>query len=74
MRGLRQWFKDVDEMFSEITWQVQSVKDLGDDRVLVLGKLKGRGRASGAEVESPIGQIFEFRDGRVVRGWAYPSH
>lgn len=72
--GIRQWFLDIDEMFSEISWQVESVRDLGGDRFLVLGEIRGRGRSSGVEVESPIGQILDLRDGKIVRGWAYPSH
>ncbi len=72
--GLRQWFRDTDEMFSEVEWRVETVRDLGDDRVLVLGHIHARGRTSGAEVSSPIGHLFEFRDGKVLRGWAYASH
>ncbi len=60
--------------FSEISWQVESVRDLGGDRFLVLGEIRGRGRSSGVEVESPIGQILDLRDGKILRGWAYPSH
>jgi ketosteroid isomerase-like protein len=72
--GLRQWFKDIDEMFSEISWHPDSVKNLEGDRVLVLGTIRGRGRTSGVEVETPIGQLIELRDGMILRGWAYPSH
>jgi ketosteroid isomerase-like protein len=72
--GLRQWFRDTDEMFSEVAWRVEEVRDLGDGRVLVLGHIHARGRASGAEVSSQIGHLFEFRERRVLRGWAYPSH
>jgi ketosteroid isomerase-like protein len=72
--GLRQWYRDTDEMFSEVAWRVEAVRDLGEDRVLVLGHLHARGRISGAEVSSEIGHLFELREGRVLRGWAYPSH
>jgi ketosteroid isomerase-like protein len=72
--GIRQWYRDTDEMFSEVVWGVDAVRDLGDDRVVVLGHIRARGRNSGAEVSSAIGQVVELRDGRVLRGWAYPSH
>ena len=72
--GVRQWFRDTDEIFSEVAWHIEEFQQLGDDRVLVLGQLEARGRASGVEVNSPIGQLFEMRDDRIVRGWAYPSH
>jgi ketosteroid isomerase-like protein len=72
--GIRRWFRDTDEMFSEVKWEVQEVRDLGDDRGVILGTIRARGRVSGAEVSSPLGQLFELRDGRILRGRAYPSH
>jgi ketosteroid isomerase-like protein len=72
--GIRQWFRDIDEMFSAVSWQVEAIRDLGDDRVLILGRLDARGRGSEVEVSSEIGQLFELRGDKVVRGWAYPSH
>jgi ketosteroid isomerase-like protein len=72
--GIRQWFRDTDEMFSEVEWEVREVRDLGDDRGVILGTIRACGRASGAEVSSPIGQLFELRDGRILRGRAYASH
>jgi ketosteroid isomerase-like protein len=72
--GLRQWFRDTDEMFSDVSLRVEEVCEPGDERLLVLGRLKARGKMSGAEVDSPIGQLFELRGGRILRGWAYPSH
>ena len=42
--------------------------DAGDDRVLVLVRFEGRGRASGAPVTSFTGgQLFTLREGKVVR-------
>ena len=72
--GIRQWFRDTDEMFSELEWRVEELRDLGGDRVLALGSIRARGRESGAEVSSAIGHRFELRDGRILRGWAYASH
>lgn len=36
-------------------------------RVVVVGRLVGKGKASGVEVEQPIAGIWNVRDGRVVR-------
>jgi ketosteroid isomerase-like protein len=42
--------------------------DVGDDRVLVLVRFEGRGRASGASTTSFSGaQLFTLREGKVVR-------
>jgi ketosteroid isomerase-like protein len=35
--------------------------------VLVLGRLEGRGRGSGAIVDSSLGMAFDFRDGAIAR-------
>jgi uncharacterized protein len=71
--GIREWFRDIDSMFSEMRAEVRDIRDLGD-RVLGLGTLRGRGRESGAEVSSPIGWLIEVREGMLRRGWAYASH
>ena len=72
--GIRRWFRDTDEMFSAVAWTVEEVRNLGDGRILVLGHRHARGRIGGVEVSSQIGQLFDLRDGRIVRGWAYPTH
>jgi ketosteroid isomerase-like protein len=63
---------------AEATWEYLSVsgdeyRDLGD-RVLVLGRLQGRGRISGVEVDTAYTMIVEFRDGKVSRSHAYLDH
>jgi ketosteroid isomerase-like protein len=45
-------------------------RDLGD-RVLMLGRVEGRGRGSGVPVDAPLGMLFEFRDGQVSRMRGY---
>lgn len=46
--------------------------DLGDQRILVLVRNSGRGRVSGLELEQSSGaNLFEFRDGMVVRLVSY---
>jgi hypothetical protein len=50
------------------------IKELPDRRVLILGVLVGKGRASGVEVRAPFGQIAEIRDGMAFRLTGYPSH
>jgi ketosteroid isomerase-like protein len=38
-----------------------------DDGVVVLNRLRGRGKASGAAVDAEVGCIFDFNDGKIVR-------
>ncbi len=71
--GIRAWFEDVDEMFSEIDVELEQFREVGD-RLLVLGQMKATGRGSGAQVTSEVGWVVEPRGDRFQRGWAYMSH
>jgi ketosteroid isomerase-like protein len=64
--GLRQFIRDVDEVLSQLQARVLEVRDLGE-RLVASGRLRGRGKASGADIESPIGWLVEFKNGRVIR-------
>ena len=46
--GVRQWFRDMDETFAQINFEFSEIRDLGD-RVLAIGRMRARGRESGAE-------------------------
>jgi ketosteroid isomerase-like protein len=70
--GIRAWLHDLDTMFSEIHAEASEVRDLGD-RLVAFGTIKVRGRESGAEISSRAGWLFEMHDGRMRRGWSYPS-
>jgi 8-oxo-dGTP pyrophosphatase MutT (NUDIX family) len=48
----------------------EEFRDLGD-RVLVFGRLKGRGKGSGAPVDTPYTGIFDFRGDKIWRSRVY---
>ena len=64
--GVIEFFRDWVEPFEdlEIDWELH---DLGDERVLVLVDMRGRGRASAVPVQMHFGQIWTFRDDQFVR-------
>ena len=64
--GIRQFIRDVEEVLPQIQVELLEIRDLGE-RIVASGRLQARGRASGVEVESPIGWIIEFREGRIIR-------
>jgi uncharacterized protein len=64
--GVRKFMREVDEAFSEVQIDLLETRDLGE-RIVVIGHLRARGKASSAETESPIGWVVEFKDGRVTR-------
>jgi len=64
--GIRQFIRDVDEALSQLQVEPLEIRDLGE-QIVASGCLRARGRASGAEIESPISWLVEFKDGRVIR-------
>jgi ketosteroid isomerase-like protein len=68
--GLRRFHADVLDAFAGMTVHGEQFSETGG-RVLVLGKISGRGAASGAAFEQPMAWLFEVRDGKLVRGRDY---
>jgi hypothetical protein len=71
--GMRAWFEDVDEMYSEMHVELDAYREVGD-RLLVLGQMAATGRVSGAEVSGEVAWVIEASDDKLKRGWAYSSH
>jgi ketosteroid isomerase-like protein len=59
--------------WDDVRFETERVIDDGD-RVVALGVLHGRLHASGMEVTSRHGEIWTFRDGRVIRMQWFNSH
>jgi ketosteroid isomerase-like protein len=57
-------------------WSIRAERliDAGDDRVVALTLQSGTGKTSGVPVEMNLGQIYELKDGRMVRVRNYFSH
>ena len=65
-RGIRQWLADMDESFEELINEPVEFRDL-DDRVLVFGRIRARGRESGLDLDSPTGWVFTVRDRKLLK-------
>jgi ketosteroid isomerase-like protein len=63
--GIREFFRDVAESWESFRFKATDLRDLGD-RVLVLGHVRGRGRASGVEVDDRWAWIIALREGRAA--------
>ena len=71
--GLLEYVRDLDEGFAVRDVQWSEFRDLGD-RIVALGHVRGRGRESGVEFDSPYAGLAEFKDGKCVRYRDYFDH
>ena len=65
--GFRRFVADMDEDWDTFHPELDEVRELGDGRVLVLGHLQARGKASGMEVDSTAAWLCDVREGRITR-------
>ena len=71
--GIREFFRDVFDAFVEIDTEYSEIRDLGG-RIVAMGRVRVRGRESGAENESPIGSVTDVRGGKATRVQTYLDH
>src|SRR5262245_561848 len=64
--GVGAFLRDLVDLFVDFRTDYPDVRDLGDDRVLALGKARGRGVESGVETELTLAVVATFRDGLMT--------
>jgi ketosteroid isomerase-like protein len=67
VEGVRRWFAERSEVWEDFRLEPVELID-AHDRVLVIGRLVGKGKASGAMVGQPVRGLWTVRHGRIVRG------
>jgi ketosteroid isomerase-like protein len=72
--GIREFLEDTRESFDLFELDYEDVRDLGDRKVLALGRIRIRGRGSGVETDVPTAVIATIRDGRMTRFKDYGEH
>jgi ketosteroid isomerase-like protein len=71
--GARRWQRDLQETFGgEFRVEIESYFDI-DERTMVVGKLRGRGGQSGADVAMPAAGVARWREGLCVSHKGYAS-
>jgi ketosteroid isomerase-like protein len=75
-RGKDAWarfWSDSTESWEELAVEVESLTESGDDCVVAVGRLRGRGRETGADVDTLLGWVLRLdEDNRVVSIITYP--
>lgn len=70
--GLRRWFRDWYEVFENVEHDFEELIDAGE-HVIAIASTRGRGRASGAEVEMHHIGVWTIREGRITRVAWFPT-
>ena len=65
VQGVRQMLADFDQDWEFVRMDAEELREAGD-QVVLLGRLRARGRASGVDLDVPLGFVWRLRDGKVV--------
>ena len=71
--GIESYVREISDTWEEYRVVGQDSRDLGDE-VLVLSRVEGRGAGSGGLVDTEMGQVYDFRDGKISRVRTYLNH
>jgi ketosteroid isomerase-like protein len=71
--AVRGYIQDWIDTFDDFSVVVEELRDVGDDRVLAIQRLKGRAKFSGTETDLRYAVVSTVRDGKVVWGREYLS-
>jgi ketosteroid isomerase-like protein len=64
--GFREFLSDWTTTWESWNLEAEEIRDLGD-QVLVLTRVRAKGRGSGVELDQPLAHLFEFCEGLVCR-------
>ena len=70
--GVHTYFARLASAWDSFKFLAEEYRDLGDV-VVALGRLEGHGRG-GVPVDSPVGAVWDLRDGLIWRLRAYLDH
>ena len=70
---LRFGFEEIPDAIQDARVEVEELSDLGEGRVLLVGRYLGRGKSSGIDVDVRIASIHRLRAGMIVSVRDYAS-
>jgi len=71
--GIDLYFERMREVWDDFRTIASEYRDLGE-RVLLLGRIEGRGLGSGVPVNAPVDIVCDIRDGKISRVHSYLDH
>ena len=72
--GVRTYWRRWFEAWSDLEFEIEEVRDKGDDVVVLIRNQRQRGRTTGIWTDlPPYAQVFTLRDGKLVRWRTFPD-
>ena len=68
--GIPDGLRDLLDSFTELQIEISEIQQAGD-RVVGIGRIRTRGKGSGAESWSPFGAVMEFKNGKATQIRSY---
>jgi ketosteroid isomerase-like protein len=72
--GVRQFARDASEDWEFLHVAASEYRDVGGERVLVLGHMEARGQASGVDLRVPAAWVIQVRGDKVTELRAYTKY
>src|SRR3954447_1728829 len=66
IESVRKWFDGLADAFGEIRYEIETIRDLGD-QVAALLRVRGRAPHTGIEIDYRFVPLITVRDGKIVR-------
>jgi ketosteroid isomerase-like protein len=70
--GIREYFEDVGRVWDELDVFLREYHEVGDDRILVVGRVRGRGKARKI-VDEPAQWAWRIEDEKIVWGHVFSN-
>jgi len=65
--GMADRWRKALSAWDDLRVEAEEYRELDDERVLVLTRMRGRGKRSGVEIAERRGSLFHVQDGKVTR-------
>jgi uncharacterized protein len=63
---VREFLPEIWDVLADTAFEFPDIRDLGD-RVVAIGRFRGRGEASGIPTERPFAYVVDFKGGKATR-------
>jgi ketosteroid isomerase-like protein len=71
--GLRRWWSDLEEAFSDLAMEVEEIRPVDGDRLLTVQRFVGHFRQTGIRFDAPWASVLTLKGGRITHVVGYVS-